>query len=423
MLNSFLEIGEQVYFSTGEKGKRYDKKDTYLYVIGLLFGLVSVACLVLWYIYNTDLMFPFIISTLICFGLLFYFFKLNKNYVFNNEKINFQCMITNKKFVYIEANNKNFLQIPINYFYEFHVYSHEEVNKNTHDFALRTKHIPQNIRIDNNKIKICDGEIVLNNVMNPYLLLCRLEFLFYLDKLGLKDIKDENKFLEPDEKILYTKEWNNVYMSQILDSKSKSFFKIGIIILVIYIAITYIFNLFDDFIIIHSFVQLFLLFFLMFVLGKFESIIDYVKSIFRSTFRRVTTTNTPKTYNYRIKYVITNKRVLFFDYNITLLYAFELSELDYINIDNYDASNDVGDIYLCNTFYSKYLECLRYSYSSTDRRRNLYLNLFPNNYFNTMLDKKIDNMNCCKIKLYKVSNPASVINNFLIQHQKNKNTK
>ena len=154
MLNSFLEIGEQVYFSTGEKGKRYDKKDTYLYVIGLLFGLISVACLVLWYIYNTDLIFPFIISTLICFGLLFYFFKLNKNYVFNNEKINFQCMITNKKFVYIEANNKNFLQIPINYFYEFHVYSHEEVNKNTHDFALRTKYIPQNIRIDNNKIKI-----------------------------------------------------------------------------------------------------------------------------------------------------------------------------------------------------------------------------------------------------------------------------
>jgi hypothetical protein len=161
----------------------------------------------------------------------------------------------------------------------------------------------------------------------------------------------------------------------------------------------------------------------MFVLGKFESIIDYVKSIFRSIFRRVTTTNTPKTYNYRIKYVITNKRVLFFDYNITLLYAFELSELDYINIDNYDASNDVGDIYLCNTFYSNYLECLRYSHSSTDRRRNLYLNLFPNNYFNTMLDKKIDNMNCCKIKLYKVTNPASVINNYLIQHQKNKNTK
>ena len=126
-----------------------------------------------------------------------------------------------------------------------------------------------------------------------------------------------------------------------------------------------------------------------------------------------------------LKYVITNRRILFFDYANLLLYAFKFDELDFVNLSNYNSFNDTGDIFLSNYKHHYLVESeisSSFSKHSTSVKDDSYDLLFPPNYLNHTITFNFDVMNCSKIRLYGIKNPRSVIDNFIMKHVKDHET-
>lgn len=415
MLRSYFTSDEKIYLYNSFKGERYAKKDTFLFVIGLLFGLVAVASLILAFLFGWTLLIPFFIGTIVAYGLLRFYFKINRLHLTKNENIYIEYAITNKRFMFIEKNNQNFLEIPLTSFSKFVVRS-TYAQVNVQSFILRLENFYLPIQVDNDVIQISNDGIVIQDVVGAFILKKRLEFLLYLEKNGIDDIYDIDNFLELGEYVVYSENYKNTHMVNELDEKSKNFINIGIIICILYFAGSFVDGLEN----LGSLLYYFVLIFIVFIIRKRAAIKDYFKTKMASLGSNA---KAPKMYNCNLRYVITNKRVLFFDFNSTILYAFKFDELEFVNVSNYDSSTDVGDIYLSDMRYSNYIKRhTRHSNSST----NYYADFFPDNYFNHKILIDMDIMNCCKIRLYKVKNPNSVIENFIIRHvkdkDKNKNT-
>jgi hypothetical protein len=413
MLRSYLENGEKIFLYKSFKGEKHSRKDTIFLVVGILFGIVSFDSLVLAIIFKTvTLLLPFLIAGSCAYGLLYYFLKLNKLHLSQNENICVEYLLTNKKFLYVDLKNPtNILKIPISDFVSAKIRTNHQLNS-TSSLVIRLNGTTPLTPVYNDIIEISNEEVSIHQISNSILIKNSINFLLFLINNNIKDMYDINNFLEFGEIVLYTENHQNKPMTLKLSKNMLFFLKYGLIAAGIFFLLEW-----------YSGASIF---------GLIFNIIIclWVALIFRKGNIILQIRNNKKSndfsvqYYCNLKYVITNKRVLFFDFDVPILYAFRFDELDYVSVNNYNKKSDIGDIYLSNRVYSSYVANL---VNGRYKRTNKYEYFFPNNYTLHKLFIDLDIMNCCKMKLYGVKSPNNIINKYIVHHvknfDKNKNTK
>ena len=387
---------ERIYYRCSYSGDRYSHKDLLFLILSIIFGTMTLVTLYLAFVYNLTIIIP----SIICAGGCLYLFKIysdgNKNRFKKNEIINFDIYITNERFIYFDKNSNKCFDFPIMNFNKVlvrdaytSIYPKELVLYSNHDLLTKFP-----IDINNSLIEIDKDCIVLRKIPGVYLLLYKLKFLLNAYKNNYKDLYDINNYLEFGENIVY----EDMYHSHKDDSniRIKLFMYLFPIVFIILFFI-------DNFVISHDALS---------ILAGLAFCIYISVFIYKGRF----VLNKKNNYSFSLKYFITNKRVLFFDYNNVLLYAFDLTYLDFINISDYDKVNDIGDIYLSNYMYSCFV---KHNLNIDQKYRdNTYDNFFPSNYLCHYFQNNIDIMNCPKIRLYNVKNPNEVVRNYLNPHLK-----
>lgn len=391
---------ERIYYSCGYSGDRYSHKDLLFLFLSIIFGTMTLVTLYLAFLYDLRIIIP---SILCCVGFL-YLFKIyidgNKKRFNKNEYIDFDIYITNERFIYFDKNNNKCFDFPIKNFNKAlvrdsytSIYPKDLVLYTNHDLLSKFP-----IDINNSIIEIDKDCIVLKKIPSVYLLLNKLKFLFNAYKNNYEDIYDINNYLAFDENIVY----EDTYHSHKDDSNKR------IKLFMYFFPIVFIILFFiDSFVISHDILP---------ILAGLAFLLYLSVFIHKGRF----VLNKKNNHTFSLKYFITNKRVLFFDYNNDLLYAFNFTYLDFINISDYDKVNDIGDIYLSNYMYSCFVK--HNSHINQKNRDNTYDNFFPSNYLCHYFQNNIDIMNCPKIRLYNVKNPNEVVKNYLNPHLKDEKT-
>lgn len=402
MLKSYFEKDEIIYLYRSYNGKHFSMKDILILIFGIIFLLIAIISIVLSFFFTIKLLYAALLS-FICeaFMLGFYYYN-NKDYFTQNDHLDIEYAITNKRFIICEKVGKRVFHIPIMTYYKVFTRA-KQTNTSKAHLVLRLDSLAHNnipLRIHNEDIEITDDSIVIYNVEDAFLLEYQLKFLFYVNYKKIKDIYDSESFLIPGEHIVHIQE-----LKKQNESNSSLLYSFFIIYPIIFIVGA----------LIHSFGYL---------PGVFVYLAEpislcYILLLLYKGKGLAARRRRKNNYTY-IRYIFTNKRILFLDYANLILYAFKFEHLEFVNLSNYNALSDTGDIFLSN--YAHHIKVKLEIGSNSSYKDNTYDLLFPTNYLDHLITFNFDVMDCPKIRLYSVKSPQGVIDNYINKHIKNHET-
>ena len=396
MLRSHFEDDEIIYLYRSCSGNKYSKKDNLLFVIGILFAIIAIASLILAFMFTIKLILICILCSICASGMIGYYVYINKLAFLKNQSINLEYAITNRRFIVAEKTSKKVFDFPITSYYKVLIREKQKPSSKAHLILRKNpvihNHIP--LHIQNENIGITNDGVIIYNVDDAFLLKYQLEFLFNVIHNNIKDIYNPENFLDVNEHVVYTEEFkiSNNLTKPVKPNILKTFLICYPIIFVLGFICDCFFQL--DFI----------------LTGILSLGIELYVLILVFKGKLIAAEERHKNNNIYIKYVITNKRILFFDFANLVLYGFEFKYLNFVNISNYNDKTNTGDIYLTNYDYSVKLKLRHFNGSSTMQQYDL---LFPPNYLQHSIIFDFDVMNCSKIRLYNVKSPQQIVNKYI----------
>lgn len=408
MLRSYFEADEIIYLFRSSNGKRFSMKDIMMFIFGFIFGIFTIISIILSFFFTIKLLLAALISFVLSSFMFGFYFYNNRSYFSKNEELDIEYAITNKRFIICDKIGKRVFHFPITAYYK--VFAREKQTKSsTANIVLRVNtniysHIP--FHMNNEDLEITSDGIVIYNVQDAFLLEYQLKFLFYVNSMKIKDIYNSESFLGHNEHIVYSQD----FKKNPPKNKLNLLYMFFVTFPLIYIGGGIYHHYFGLPLILQMLGSVLSMVYLILILHKWHiaKSFQYHKNNFIN-----------------LKYVITNRRILFFDYANLLLYAFKFDELDFVNLSNYNSFNDTGDIFLSNYKHHYLVESeisSSFGKHSTSVKDDSYDLLFPPNYLNHTITFNFDIMNCSKIRLYGIKNPRSVIDNFIMKHVKDHET-
>ena len=389
MLKTCLSENEKIYFYNSYKGKKYKIKNEIL--LSICYGMIVFAFLFLMFAFyfSLSLLLPFFIFSVIALIFFFWFRSSNEDYFKNNSLIVFECMITNKRILLLDKDV--FLEIPFNSI-SFFTTRFRILQDYLGSLEFHFQNLGSDLSIHNDFVELSNNCLIIREVPNIYLIKNKISFIINNNITDISDIYKVEKFLDLDENILFLQDVKNTFKKKsVINLKNLIIFLFALVLLswssLVLETFTGSLPIFEPFL-------------LIFVLGFI-----FKEHININSFRK------KRNEDINVRYVITNKRVLFFDFNDILLYSFNLNDLDYVNVSNYDVNNNTGDVFISNKKYGEYIERLRLRTLRRDVSRtqtNVFEYFFPVNYYLHKISYKFDLMNCYKIRLYNVKDPNTV---------------